>query len=616
VIVERLASRERDAKIELSAVLRWGDGQAKVSVTVPAELAGEPEDASPFLPLALVPSLMLGEDVVVDAPVSPLLLRGARRAVELYRHWCPPLHDSAIEVAEERECVPRAPALGCFFSRGVDSTFSALTPRSYPGEVEGLISIHGFHPLYDEQVTAEEIRRAGAAAEKTGLPLSVVEVSFWDAVRHAVGDADDVTAASLALAALSLPGGFGTILVPPSDSPETLVPLGTHAILEPLFSTEAVSLHYDSVPKGRVDKTMWIARERPDLLPDLKVCAEQNRPDNCGRCHKCLLVMGALEAAGGLRAASQFPDEIDLEDVDRANLETLQRRVEWAQLVRRLDRVRHGELRARILRLLDVPAGSFTRRPPRSDTPDFRQRHFSQLIAAVRYGRPWPPPDDLATPPGYGLVCAIAPGRGAHVYGVGGVPPGSLVGELGSLAREASFRATDPVWLTAGGYLVTASARATGTPASPAARLRWLFAPLFWRDVSEPLGVRLRAILWRAGNLLRRGDGRSAAPIAVVGHVYREASPERLPLHSAIHPVTGDQLLSTNPWEANDMGYGAGERLGYIDPGAPVTGRALNGRPRLPWASRFGQRVRIPGETPISGGRSPAAERPPASGLR
>ena len=69
----------------------------------------------------------------------------------------------------------------------------------------------------------------------------------------------------------------------------------------------------------------------------------------------------------------------------------------------------------------------------------------------------------------------------------------------------------------------------------------------------------------------------------------------RLPLYSAFHPVTGDQLLSTDQWEANDLGYGPAEVLGYVDGLAPVTGRLGVEGGDIPWASHFGRRVRDAG---------------------
>jgi hypothetical protein len=121
---------------------------------------------------------------------------------------------------------------------------------------------------------------------------------------------------------------------------------------------------------------------------------------------------------------------------------------------------------------------------------------------------------------------------------------------------------------------------------------RWAVAPLAWRDNGVPLRARARAMAGRASRALGRGRPVSAAPLARVASIHVHPTPSRLPLFSAVHPVTGDQLLTTERLEAADLGYGEPELLGYLDAQAPVTGR-LGITPReVPWGSHFGRRVR------------------------
>jgi len=66
-----------------------------------------------------------------------------------------------------------------------------------------------------------------------------------------------------------------------------------------------------------------------------------------------------------------------------------------------------------------------------------------------------------------------------------------------------------------------------------------------------------------------------------------------VPLYSSHHPVTGDQLLSSSEWEGSDMGYVGTQLLGWLEPGAPITGGVEADRPPLPWASRLGRTARV-----------------------
>jgi hypothetical protein len=306
--------------------------------------------------------------------------------------------------------------------------------------------------------------------------------------------------------------------------------------------------------------------------------------------------MATLRAAGALQAAEQFPDEIDLDALRAMTLGGFQPRIEAAELIASIDSGRDPELHDAAMSMMAQPMPPYPGAPPRTDTPDFRRRHNTLLLSVMRDRLPWPPEDAIGMPRGAGLVRVVDRRRQLHVYGVGRVPPGELVGELGRLPSEGA-RGLAPLWITAGGYLTTEEARVAPRPASPAAAARWALAPLAWPDVDEPLAERVRASLGRLAVVRRerRREPRSAEPVATVAHIHRDDNGGARPtLYSAVHSVTGDQLLTTNRFEAGDLGYGDPLVLGYLDPDAPVTGRLGTSRPRIPWASRFGLRVRGP----------------------
>ncbi|MEA2374668.1 MAG: hypothetical protein QOD53_1131, partial [Thermoleophilaceae bacterium] len=591
MVVEDIEVHELDGVVERSAMFRWPGAERRVSIAVPADLAGDPEDASPFLPIALLPAMRRGDDLTVDGPVSPQLLRGVAQATELYGAWAPELRRPAIEVAEQRAPDGQGAGIASFFSRGIDSTYTAAVPREYPGPIERLLFVRGLDPNLSEPVMAEEVLSARANADRLGLPLAVLTTNVHDLARLFVSDWEDMVGAALALAGLAAAGGARSILIPASDSAMTLGPVGTSPALDHLFSTEATSLIHDSVAHGRVGKGLWLARTRPDLLADLKVCYSEDRADNCGRCGKCLLTMATLRAAGELGAASQFPDTVDLGAVRDMRLRSLQPRIEVAELVRELEDGRDPDLREALLHALSKPMAPYPGPPPPHTSPSFRMRHSGAVLSVMRDRLPWPPPAPHAAPPGLGLVRVLDPVRQAHVYGVGHVPGGRLVGELGSLPRDTAD-GLDPVYISENGHLVTDATAGHTAPARPAAGLRWAAAPLAWRGAGIGREARARAVAGRMRWLLRRIDTAPGARLARVASIHRNDAPGRLPLFSALHPVTGDQLLTTNGWEPNDLGYAPCELLGYLDAQAPVTGRLGIERHDIPWASRFGRRVR------------------------
>lgn len=383
MIVDRLTRSDTRAGVERSARVRWNGGELVLRVEAPASHSAPGHDASPFVPPCLLPAMRAGETLEVDGPVSPLLARGLRELREFYAAWAPELRGGELRVAEERESLGGGTGVGSLFSRGVDSTYSAASPRLDPAApLTELIYVDGVEPAHDANVRAEEVRLARVAAERVGLPLTVVTTNVRELTDGFVRDWMDIVGAGLALPTLSLAGELHHVVYPSSDTPMSVGPSGGNPMIDHLYSTEAVRIEHDSVARGRMGKVAWLAAERPELLRDLKVCFVENRPDNCGRCTKCVRTMAALVAVGRLEEAAGFPDELDPALVAELDIPALHTRVEWVEIARELDPARHGELHAAIETALARPLHS----PPLpDDSPSFRRRQ-TQLYARLMSG--------------------------------------------------------------------------------------------------------------------------------------------------------------------------------------------------------------------------------------
>jgi hypothetical protein len=583
MIVDRLATAELEHAVERSARFRWGSGELRVHVRTPPELAAHDSDSSGWLAIALPLAMVLGEDLELDGVVSPRLMAATPRLQDIYTSWAPGFSRAAIEADTG---LPDQPApervRGCFFSRGVDSMQSAASER--PGL---LVFCDGALPKLTADVRAEEIRLAHAAAGAMELPLTVIESNIRWLTDPLVRNWEDVVGAGLSCLALSLSGGIDRMLLASGDTWTGLEPGGSNPLLDPLFSTELTEIEHGDMALDRSGKVAWLARHDPELVPYLKVCFAENRPDNCGRCGKCLVTMAGLLAAGVLDQADGFPDRIDTAVIEKKGIVGMEPRIAWTGALRRLPLDGEGgRVRRSILRAFERSAWQERKAGFREPGGHIRAQRYRMLRAHFMEGRPWPPLADADEPFGpVGLVRCLDRRRRRHLYGAGQVPGGELVGEIGSLRTESDPDAV-PAWLVADGRLVTPGHRPPGARPGPRRLLRWALAPFGWR------GIRGRARL-AAGRLLSTPRlGRDAAPEGAgepAGYLHASEGPWRLPLFSATHPVTGDQLLSTSPWEANDMGYTAVELLGYVDDQAPVTGLLGTRRPLIPWASRLGQ---------------------------
>ena len=191
-----------------------------------------------------------------------------------------------------------------------------------------------------------------------------------------------------------------------------------------------------------------------------------------------------------------------------------------------------------------------------------------------------PSSDDLVA-----LVRAVDRKARRHRYGAGTLPEGIVDLELGAILREPSRgRALvlhDDGTLPGG-----------GRTAGPRELLRWIAAPVGWRDAG-PLAPRVRAAGRRGRDVVRSPNGsRGPAPGLTVGWFFLDAGAGRHPVYRASHPVTGDVLLTRWPLEAADLGYGAAELLGYAAARHGLTGSPDHRHTDVPWASRFGRRAR------------------------
>lgn len=627
MIVDRLEQRETGDRVERSARLRWVGGEFRLRVQVPPEFAVPEADASAYLIAALPLALYRHEDLYVDGEVSPLLLSSLEEIQAIYASFDPSVRRCRVRVGADVERPPTGDGVGCMFSRGVDSTFSA-TRRREP-TVTHLIFCDTMEPIFDERVRAEELRLAREAAGVIGLPLLWVSMNVRDPDAQMI-DYQDFHGAGLATLGHSLSGGLGRVVIPAGGTYSLLGPQGSHPLLDPLFSTESLTVEYDSVAQARPGKVRFLANERPDLLGFLKVCQLENRPDNCGRCRKCLWTMVALQAAGALERADGFPDEIDLDAIKELRLEHFVQRAFWNEAAGALgdgerDRaVRDAMHRYPLRRSARPPLlerartiwewlrGRRTSPDPNwSDSSSGHLRNWTNSATAfMQQGRPYPYglefaspqpepvwsvgplPPDWTPPPEpaadrIGLLRLIDRSAKRHHYVAGSIPAiarAERVGELGALLQEGEV----PVWLTEDGRLLTEDYEPRATRARPAKALRWSLAPLRWRDLA-PLSELARAAALRAPAALASPDGATPSRGEPVGYLAAEPGEGRLPLWSAVHPVTGDQLLTTDEGDAPHLGYSEPVKLGYLEPVAPVSGELGSGRPFIPWAARFGQ---------------------------
>jgi len=375
----RVAGGERSVRVTSAR------GSARLLVAVPPEHAVQGPELTQFVPIALLLAMRRDEPLEIDGPVSRRLLESLPLLQEMLSAWSPTFMRVPVRVREVAAPPTKiAPGRACCFSRGVDSMYSATRPRRSGDELTQLVYCDGFDPSYGPASAPARIEAAQAAADLIGLPLLVARTNFTELIDHVV-DFDDAFGPALAMIGLSLAGGFGRLTIPSSRDYGGLIPVGSHPLLDEHWSSDGVAIEHDSVALDRPGKVRWLVDHRPDLLPWLYVCYEQDTATNCGRCAKCIFTAVLLEIADGLERSGSFPHPLDLDLLAETGYATLVTRLGLNDTYRAIpDEPRFAALRESFEAMLRLSAEL-----PLDDSPHGITRHQTRLYAAIFEGRPY-----------------------------------------------------------------------------------------------------------------------------------------------------------------------------------------------------------------------------------
>ncbi len=266
-----------------------------------------------LLPMSLLIAMKHRLPLELAAPVSPRMLGKIPKIQDILKAWSHPLRRVEVQADAADPDRPTSRGVATFFSGGVDSFYTLLKHRD---EITDLIFIHG----YDMELSDTTLReRLSSAVREVGSVMGkrVIELEA-DLGAHFRGWLTWAHGAVLASMAHLLAPEIHRVYVPSSFGYASLIPWGSHPLLDPLWSSERLELLHDGCEATRFEKVVSIARE--DLaLNTLRVCIKthQEPQANCGRCEKCLRTMISLRLVGALPRCTTLPRVLDCGKVAR-----------------------------------------------------------------------------------------------------------------------------------------------------------------------------------------------------------------------------------------------------------------------------------------------------------
>jgi hypothetical protein len=297
---------------ELTGSLEIGERAHPFYFRSSAEIS---QDADALLPVSLVPAMKTGAPLRLPGEISPRLLKNCSLVQDLFHDWEEDLHRTRVN-AETRSDESATPGSGvaCFFSGGVDSFFSVLR---HLDEVTHLIFVVGFDIAAEGRSPLRDaaLRMAREVAQALGKTLVEVETNVRTFTDRYV-DWLLYHGPVLASVALLHQRTFRKVFIPATHTYAHPYPMGTHPLLDPLWSTEFTEFVHDGGEATRPEKVGFIAGS--ELAMDwLRVCAWSPKGEyNCGRCEKCLRTMINLRLNGALGKCRTLPGQLDLRQVE------------------------------------------------------------------------------------------------------------------------------------------------------------------------------------------------------------------------------------------------------------------------------------------------------------
>jgi hypothetical protein len=285
------------------------------------------ELADPFVAALLLPAMRARRGLVVEGPVSGRLLDGVRQIMTLRSRWHWDFHEVPIRARHAADGPPPPPPrVASFFSGGVDSFYTVLKHRGRPdsGLTDLIYLDHpgaDFDPDKQRVVYDSSLPYLRAVARDLGLELVTGRTNVRELTDRFVAYEIHSHGACLAAAGLCLAPRYRRIYFPSTFSYAEAIPWGSHPMVEPLWSTEALEFVHDGCEASRAQKISWQVARSPIALDHLRTCTSNEaihrglstgaiRYFNCGRCEKDIRTMLALRAAGVLDRARTFETEL------------------------------------------------------------------------------------------------------------------------------------------------------------------------------------------------------------------------------------------------------------------------------------------------------------------
>lgn len=346
MLISSVESERLGDVYRMTAQIEWEDcdnpTQEIFFETHVANLPEKPEArADAFMTATVMPALAAGEQrVFTEAPACPELMGNLRVATLMMDSWLECKRSAPLSISSASPiCLPLMSnrTAASMLSGGIDSLAVISKnlkniPPSHPLSIKRCILVNGFDiGGFHEDPSGEIFMRMAGHLEETLKPFdlrlttvrtNLIELNkkekFWAVAHHGAGCSSVGHFLGNAVDTLSIGSTF---------SADKLEPWGSHASLDPYFSSGATRIIHEGSELNRFEKTRVVCeneafRRRIVVCWDSRSAFERDAL-NCGVCPKCVRTKIAYRALGILDETAPFADiSLNPDSVRRTSLTT------------------------------------------------------------------------------------------------------------------------------------------------------------------------------------------------------------------------------------------------------------------------------------------------------
>jgi hypothetical protein len=292
ILVDELTESRVQGKSRISSIVL---GEELWFESSDVQLQTRPEVYASAL---LIPTLHVGSRLVLKTPLDSLWRQNCGRLLAVLQEWWGYPQLPPDTPPNEHVTTAAGTRTALCFSGGIDSFYTLLR---YPEKIDDLVTVFGFDTQLEDvrrnESIEKSIREVAAMLGKRPIFVrtNIREHALYQGISWEIAHGG-------AMAAIGhlLPPETGRLLISSSRPYDYTEPWGSHWKIDPLWSSNSLTIAQFGVEWKRYEKLRMIAAE-PMVRRHLRVCWENRTPTgNCSACDKCLRTRLALAQCGEL----------------------------------------------------------------------------------------------------------------------------------------------------------------------------------------------------------------------------------------------------------------------------------------------------------------------------